>query len=47
MMNGTQSGGAAGFGWGLVLIGLVIAGIGLIWVIAPHARGSAACQEIS
>ena len=37
MLDGTQSGGAAGFGWGLVVIGLMIAGMGLIWVIAPHA----------
>jgi hypothetical protein len=24
------------FGWGLVIAGLIIAGIGLIWVFAPH-----------
>ncbi|HZW31919.1 MAG TPA: DUF2905 domain-containing protein [Isosphaeraceae bacterium] len=28
--------GNAGFGWILVIAGLVIAGIGLIWVLAPH-----------
>lgn len=25
-----------GFGWGLVILGLVIAALGLIWVFAPH-----------
>jgi hypothetical protein len=29
------AGGNSGFGWVLVIIGLVIAGIGLIWVLAP------------
>ena len=29
------AGGNSGFGWVLVYIGLVIAGIGLIWVLAP------------
>ncbi len=33
-MNG--SGGNSGFGWMLVIVGLVIAGIGLIWVLAPN-----------
>jgi Protein of unknown function (DUF2905) len=33
-MNGT--GGNSGFGWMLVVGGLVIAGIGLIWVLAPN-----------
>ncbi|WP_165234898.1 DUF2905 domain-containing protein [Aquisphaera insulae] len=28
-------GGNAGFGWTLVVIGLVLAGAGLIWVLAP------------
>jgi Protein of unknown function (DUF2905) len=28
--------GNAGFGWMLVIAGLVIAGIGLIWVLAPN-----------
>jgi Protein of unknown function (DUF2905) len=28
--------GNAGFGWMLVTAGLVIAGIGLIWVLAPQ-----------
>jgi len=27
---------SAGFGWSLVIVGLVIAGLGLIWVLAPH-----------
>jgi len=31
-MNG--AGGNSGFGWALVIVGLVIAGIGLIWVLA-------------
>ena len=29
------AGGNSGFGWALVIVGLVIAGIGLIWVLAP------------
>ena len=33
-MNG--SGGNSGFGWMLVIVGLVIAGFGLIWVLAPN-----------
>ena len=33
-MNG--SGGNSGFGWMLVIVGLAIAGIGLIWVLAPN-----------
>ena len=32
-MNGAD--GNSGFGWMLVIVGLVIAGIGLIWVLAP------------
>jgi len=32
-MNGTD--GSTGFGWILVIGGLVVAGIGLIWVFAP------------
>jgi hypothetical protein len=32
-MNGTD--GNNGFGWMLVIVGLVIVGIGLIWVLAP------------
>jgi hypothetical protein len=28
--------GNSGFGWALVIGGLVMAGIGLIWVLAPH-----------
>jgi hypothetical protein len=33
-MNGP--GGNSGFGWILVLAGLVVAGIGLIWVLVPN-----------
>lgn len=33
-MNGQN--GNAGFGWMLVVVGLVVAGIGLIWVLAPN-----------
>ena len=33
-MNGTD--GNSGFGWMLVIGGLVVAGIGLIWVLAPN-----------
>ena len=33
-MNGAD--GNSGSGWMLVIVGLVIAGIGLIWVLAPH-----------
>ncbi len=29
------AGGNSGFGWALVIVGLVIAGIGLIYVLAP------------
>lgn len=29
------AGGHSGFGWVLVIVGLVIAGLGLIWVLAP------------
>jgi hypothetical protein len=25
----------AGFGWGLLALGLVIAGVGLVWILAP------------
>jgi hypothetical protein len=31
-----DAGGNGGFGWMLVVGGLVIAGIGLIWVLAPN-----------
>ena len=31
-----QADGNSGFGWMLVIGGLVIAGIGLIWVLAPN-----------
>ena len=31
-----QRSGNSGFGWALVIVGLVIAGIGLIWVLAPN-----------
>jgi hypothetical protein len=30
------AGGNSGFGWTLVIVRLVIAGIGLIWVLAPN-----------
>ncbi len=33
-MNGSS--GNSGFGWMLVTVGLAIAGIGLIWVVAPN-----------
>jgi hypothetical protein len=33
-MNLTE--GNSGFGWMLIIIGLVIAGFGLIWVLAPN-----------
>jgi len=33
-MNGAD--GNSGFGWVLVIVGLVIVGIGLIWVLAPN-----------
>ena len=33
-MNGSS--GNSGFGWMLVIVGLAIAGIGLIWVLAPN-----------
>ena len=29
------AGASSGFGWALVIVGLVVAGIGLIWVLAP------------
>ena len=35
-MDGMGPGGESGFGWVLVLVGLVIAGVGLIWVLVPH-----------
>ena len=30
------AGGNSGFGWMLVIVGLVIAGIGLTWVVVPN-----------
>jgi hypothetical protein len=33
-MNGAS--GNSGFGWALVIVGLAIAAIGLIWVVAPN-----------
>jgi Protein of unknown function (DUF2905) len=33
-MNGTNAN--SGFGWMLVVVGLVVAGIGLVWVLAPN-----------
>ncbi len=32
-MNGMSH--QAGFGWMLLILGLVIAGIGLVWILAP------------
>jgi hypothetical protein len=34
-MDATGPPGASGFGWGLVVLGLIIAGIGLIWALFP------------
>ncbi len=31
-----RANGNSGFGWMLIIVGLVIAGIGLIWVLAPN-----------
>jgi hypothetical protein len=31
-----ETGGNSGFGWALVVLGLIIAGIGMIWVLAPN-----------
>jgi hypothetical protein len=31
-----RAGGNSGFGWMLVIVGLVIAGIGLVWVFVPN-----------
>jgi hypothetical protein len=31
-----RAGGNSGFGWMLVIVGLIIAGIGLIWVLVPN-----------
>ncbi|MBV8487159.1 MAG: DUF2905 domain-containing protein [Planctomycetaceae bacterium] len=33
-MNGAE--GNSSFGWVLVIVGLAIAGVGLIWVLAPN-----------
>jgi len=30
------AGGNSAFGWALIVVGLAIAGIGLIWVLAPN-----------
>ena len=35
-MNDADAGGADNLGWGLVILGLVIAGIGLVWVCLPN-----------
>jgi hypothetical protein len=35
-MGGANAAGNSGFGWGLVILGLAIAGAGLIWMLAPH-----------
>jgi hypothetical protein len=34
-MSGPGAIGGNGIGWGLVMLGLIIAGIGLVWVFAP------------
>jgi len=34
-MNGPETPAGSSFGWGLVVLGLIMAGIGLIWVFAP------------
>ena len=44
-MNGAD--GNSGFGWMLVIVGLVIAGIGLIWVLLPISRGWGGSPAIS
>jgi hypothetical protein len=31
-----EAGGSSSFGWVMVIVGLIIAGIGLIWVMAPN-----------
>jgi hypothetical protein len=36
-MFGVQQGEGGGFGWASVVIGLMIAALGLIWALAPHA----------
>ena len=44
-MNG--SGGNSGFGWILMIVGLAIAGIGLIWVLLPISRDWGGSPAIS
>jgi hypothetical protein len=39
------AGGNSGFGWMLVILGLIIAGIGLIWVLARQEPGEAAISN--
>ncbi len=34
-MNGAGGGGGNSLGWGLVILGLIIAGVGLVWVFIP------------
>ena len=34
-MNGPGTVGGNSLGWGLVIFGLIVAGIGLLWVFAP------------
>ena len=42
-----QANGNSGFGWMLVIGGLVLAGIGLIWVLAPNLPRFGAYPVIS
>jgi hypothetical protein len=37
----------AGFGWVLLVLGLVIVGIGLVWILGRRSPGWAACQATS
>ena len=39
------AGGNSNFGWVLVIVGLVIAGIGLIWVLAPESAEAGAAPR--
>ncbi len=34
-MKGTGMGNESSFGWSLVVLGLIVAGVGLIWVFSP------------
>ena len=42
-MNGAD--GNSGFGWMLVIVGLVLAGLGLIWVLAPESPETGAAPR--